>query len=260
MPKDSIENGSYKMKEFTDQGNLDGNPPVPPFKRIQEEADLMGDDKKRTDATNKEKMLLGKKDKAGVDLTNEQNNFFLVDILDYKELEELNATYIMIARFQSVNNDSDVGPSYDSHFVNEVNDSQMSLINDMFAKHDHEQYYLKQTETIKPAYDDQINSNIIIDNPDVEGNNENDTQDNNAHDQTKVEFKLLAWNVHVEAEKRNKKCKIFKEENGFLKIELEKYKEMVQIFKSKPEFKHHYMKVYNEALNREKKLKDQLQT
>ncbi|GKB92566.1 putative ribonuclease H-like domain-containing protein [Tanacetum coccineum] len=50
MRKDSIENGPYKMKEITDQGNPDGNPLVPPFKRIQEEAYLNGDDKKMFEA------------------------------------------------------------------------------------------------------------------------------------------------------------------------------------------------------------------
>ncbi|GJX23321.1 hypothetical protein Tco_0227766 [Tanacetum coccineum] len=294
MLKDSIKNGPYKMKEITDQGNPDGNPLVPPFKRIQEEADLMvmtrkgastnddpiesltsammllekdghvnvqskdvgnvgrntgrvignsrnvgfGQQVNGSNATvqrvpgisansgnvpsvqyaaNKEQMLLAKKDEAGINLTYEQNNLLLADVPDYEELEELNATYIMIARFQSINNDSDAGPSYDSQFANEVNDSQISLINDMFAKHDHEECYMKQTEAIKPTYDDQIDSNIIFDSPDVEGNSENDTQDKNAHDQTKAEFKLFARNVHLEAEKKNKKCKVFKEENGFLK-------------------------------------------
>ncbi|GJV48799.1 hypothetical protein Tco_1439011 [Tanacetum coccineum] len=38
--KNSIENDPYQMKEIEDHGNLDGHPPIPPFKRIQEEADL----------------------------------------------------------------------------------------------------------------------------------------------------------------------------------------------------------------------------
>nr|GEZ99550.1 hypothetical protein [Tanacetum cinerariifolium] len=50
MLKDSIENGPYQMKEIEDQGNPDGNPRVPPFKRIQEEAYLMGNYKKRVEA------------------------------------------------------------------------------------------------------------------------------------------------------------------------------------------------------------------
>ncbi|GKC51968.1 hypothetical protein Tco_1074713 [Tanacetum coccineum] len=47
MLKDSIENGPYKLKEITDHGNPDDNPPVPPFQRIKKEADFTGDDKKR---------------------------------------------------------------------------------------------------------------------------------------------------------------------------------------------------------------------
>ncbi|GJZ84589.1 hypothetical protein Tco_0649928 [Tanacetum coccineum] len=102
----------------------------------------------------------------------------LANVPDYKELEELNATCIMMARLQSINNDSNAGPSYDSDYANEINDSQMM------------------------------------------GNSENDTQDNNARDQTKVEFELLVRNVHLEAEKTNKMCKVFKKENDLLKIEL----------------------------------------
>ncbi|GKE05672.1 hypothetical protein Tco_1397690, partial [Tanacetum coccineum] len=37
-----------------------------------------------------------------------------------KELEELNATCITMARIQMVNNDANVGPSYDSKFENEA--------------------------------------------------------------------------------------------------------------------------------------------
>ncbi|GJV59857.1 hypothetical protein Tco_1465957 [Tanacetum coccineum] len=48
--KDSIENGPYQMKEIEDQGNSNGNPRVPPFKRIQEEAYHMGNDKKQFEA------------------------------------------------------------------------------------------------------------------------------------------------------------------------------------------------------------------
>nr|GFD28023.1 hypothetical protein [Tanacetum cinerariifolium] len=38
------------MKTIMDQRNLTGNPPVPPFERDQEEADLTGDDKKHFEA------------------------------------------------------------------------------------------------------------------------------------------------------------------------------------------------------------------
>ncbi|GKD61852.1 hypothetical protein Tco_1299361 [Tanacetum coccineum] len=60
----------------------------------------------------------------------------------------------------------------------------------MFTKRDHEQCYHEQTDSIKPTYDDdQIDSNIIRDDPHVEVNSEND-KDNNVHDQKNVEFEL----------------------------------------------------------------------
>ncbi|GKB69526.1 hypothetical protein Tco_0930938 [Tanacetum coccineum] len=75
----------------------------------------------------------------------------------------------MMAWLQCINNDSDVKPSYDLDFTNEVNDSQTSFINDMFPKGDHEECYPEQTEAIKPTYDDdQIDSNIVFDDLDVE--------------------------------------------------------------------------------------------
>ncbi|GKA99767.1 hypothetical protein Tco_0827761 [Tanacetum coccineum] len=67
----------------------------------------------------KEQMLLAKKDLAEIDLSNEENDFLLADVPNSKELEELNTTYIMMARLQSVNNDSEAGSSYDSDFANE---------------------------------------------------------------------------------------------------------------------------------------------
>ncbi|GJU33354.1 hypothetical protein Tco_1176943 [Tanacetum coccineum] len=124
-----------------------------------------------------------------------ENDFLLVDVPDSEELEELNETCIMMARLQSVNNDTNAGPFYDSDFAKVVNDSQTSFINDMFAKGDHEQFYLEQAEYIKATYDDdQIDSKIIFDDPDVK-------------------------NVQLEAEKTNKINKVVKEqgyENPYL--------------------------------------------
>ncbi|GJV38996.1 hypothetical protein Tco_1417436 [Tanacetum coccineum] len=50
MLKDSINNDPYQMKEMTDPGNLTGTPKVQPFKRMQKEKDLKGDDKLRFEA------------------------------------------------------------------------------------------------------------------------------------------------------------------------------------------------------------------
>ncbi|GJW59026.1 hypothetical protein Tco_0105757 [Tanacetum coccineum] len=47
-----LKKGSYVQWSSYNYGKkeYDGNPPIPPFKRIQEEADLKGDDKKRFEA------------------------------------------------------------------------------------------------------------------------------------------------------------------------------------------------------------------
>ncbi|GJS92617.1 hypothetical protein Tco_0799585 [Tanacetum coccineum] len=147
--------------------------------------------------------VAAKKDETGVDLNKKENDFLLANIHDTEELEELNATCIMMATPQSVNKDFRAGLSYDSDFAHEVHDSQTSFISDMFAKCDHEQYYLEQTRAIKPTYDDdQIDGNIIFDDPDVEGNSENEEQDNNGHDQKNVKFKLLIGNVNLKLRKQ----------------------------------------------------------
>ncbi|GJZ74464.1 hypothetical protein Tco_0638610 [Tanacetum coccineum] len=137
----------------------------------------------------KEEMLLAKKDEAGIDLNDGENDLLLADIPDEEVLEELNATCIMTERIQTINNDSEAGPSYDSDIANEVHDSQKSFINDMFAKY-------------------------------VVGNSENDEQDNNVHDHKTADFELFIRNVQIESEKTNKISKAVKEENDLLKTKL----------------------------------------
>nr|GEW33277.1 hypothetical protein [Tanacetum cinerariifolium] len=183
-------------------------------------------------------MLLAKKDEVGIDSNNKENDFLLADNPNEEVLEELNATCIMMEQLQSVNNDSKARPSYNLDFVNEVNDSQTIFIDYMFTKSDHEQCYPKRTKNIKPTYhDDQSDSNIIFDDPNVEGNSENNEQDNNVHDQKNVEFELLIKNVQLEGEKTNKISKTIKKENDLLKTKLEKYKARVHVFENKPENK-----------------------
>ncbi|GKD64931.1 hypothetical protein Tco_1307039, partial [Tanacetum coccineum] len=162
-----------------------------------------------------------KKDEARITLTKEENDFLLAEVDGEKELKELNASCIMMVRIQTVDKNSDAELSYDSDLANEVHDSQMSFINDIFSKSDHAQY--------------------------MEGNSGNDEQDNNVHDQKNAEFVLLIRNVQLEAEKTNKAIKDVKEENALLQKELEKYKEQVRVLETKPENKYDYMKAYNEA-------------
>ncbi|GKB67892.1 hypothetical protein Tco_0929304 [Tanacetum coccineum] len=129
MLKDSIENGPYQMKEIEDQGNPDGNPRVPPFKRIQEEAYLMGNDKKqfKADIDAMNAVLLGipndiynsvdacktaramwqhvKRLMQGTDLSKQEQTLRLLDEFDkFKEMpgESIESYYL---RFSKIMND-----------------------------------------------------------------------------------------------------------------------------------------------------------
>nr|GEW11256.1 integrase, catalytic region, zinc finger, CCHC-type, peptidase aspartic, catalytic [Tanacetum cinerariifolium] len=62
-------------------------------------------------------MLLAKKDKDGVILSNKQNDFILADDAQMEEIEELSANICMMARIQQANTDYDEEPSYDSTFI-----------------------------------------------------------------------------------------------------------------------------------------------
>nr|GEY83421.1 retrovirus-related Pol polyprotein from transposon TNT 1-94 [Tanacetum cinerariifolium] len=62
-------------------------------------------------------MLLAKQDEAGVNLTDEQNDFLFADASQMEEIKELSANICLMARIQPVNIDSEVGPSYISAFL-----------------------------------------------------------------------------------------------------------------------------------------------
>ncbi|GKD84600.1 gag-pol polyprotein [Tanacetum coccineum] len=64
-----------------------------------------------------EQMLLVKQDEAEVILTDEQNDFLFADASRMGEIEELSANICLMARIQLADNNSDVGPSYDSAFI-----------------------------------------------------------------------------------------------------------------------------------------------
>ncbi|GKD89885.1 ribonuclease H-like domain-containing protein, partial [Tanacetum coccineum] len=86
-----------------------------------------------------EQMLLANQDKAGVILTDEQNDFLFVDASRIEELEESSANICLMARIQPVKLDSDKGPSYDSAFLSEVQTTSTSYVNPLFAKDNQEQ-------------------------------------------------------------------------------------------------------------------------
>ncbi|GJT39960.1 hypothetical protein Tco_0939825 [Tanacetum coccineum] len=98
-------------------------------------------------------------------------------------IKELSAKICMMARIQQANTDSDEGPSYDSAFISEVQTPSPSFMNPLFSKSDHEQTYHEQHKIINSTNDDdQINSDIIFDDPNVEVNDGSIEHDENAHD------------------------------------------------------------------------------
>ncbi|GKB69732.1 retrovirus-related pol polyprotein from transposon TNT 1-94 [Tanacetum coccineum] len=142
----------------------------------------------------REQMLLAMKDEAGSNLKDEEHDFMLDNSYGDKTLEELTAVVIMMARIQSANYNAASELSYDAKAVSEVNASTRV----------HEQVNHVQRKTvIHTSDDDQIDSNIIFDDPYVENNGGTSEHDSTAHDEYH-DIKMLAYNVQREAE--NQKC------------------------------------------------------
>ncbi|GJW37691.1 hypothetical protein Tco_0060611 [Tanacetum coccineum] len=99
-------------------------------------------------------------DKAEVNLDTEENDFMLMNTYGDDQLEELNASVIMMALIQPTDNKFDVELTYDAEIIN------------------------KKLETIKrTSVDDQIDIDIIFDDPYVEDNSGQVKHDQDAHDQ-----------------------------------------------------------------------------
>ncbi|GJY67539.1 hypothetical protein Tco_0469777 [Tanacetum coccineum] len=140
-----------------------------------------------------EQMLLAKQDEAGVILTDEQNDFLFVDASRMEEIEELSANICLMARIQPADNTSDVGPSYDSAFISEVQSSSNT--------ENEEQMYPTHTKIINSTIgDDQIDSDIIFDSPNGNVNSGSIEKDTHVPDLCVLE--QLARNAYQEAEKQ----------------------------------------------------------
>ncbi|GKB35588.1 hypothetical protein Tco_0880530 [Tanacetum coccineum] len=127
-------------------------------------------------------------------------------------LEELTAAVIMMARIQPSDNNDVIEPNYDEKVVSEVNASHKMIPKGV---HEHK-YHGKRKTVVNTSDDDQIDSNIIFDDPYVENNGGSAEHDSNAHDQYH-DVKIIAYNVQREA--KNKKR---------LNNELKKQKELLQ--------------------------------
>ncbi|GJR00612.1 hypothetical protein Tco_0523596 [Tanacetum coccineum] len=127
-------------------------------------------------------MLLAKQDETRVILTDEHNDFLSADASRMEEIEELR-------------------PSYDSAFLSKVQTPSTNYVNPLFAKDKQEQKYLKQPKIISNTIgDDQIDSNIIFDEPNEDVNSGSVEYDNNV--QESYELEKLARNAFKEAEKQ----------------------------------------------------------
>ncbi|GJZ97937.1 retrovirus-related pol polyprotein from transposon TNT 1-94 [Tanacetum coccineum] len=178
-----------------------------------------------------EQMLLAKHDEAEVILTDEHNDFLFVDASRIEEIEELSANICLMAIIQPANNNSVAGPIYDSAFVSEVQSPSTSNINPLIADNQ-EQKCLNQPKIINSIIgDDQIDSNIIFDEPNGNVNSGSVEDDNNVHDSYALE--QLARNAYKEAEKQQIFAKKVQQQNTMLTNQLELYKEKSQFIRDR---------------------------
>ncbi|GKB13625.1 hypothetical protein Tco_0847548 [Tanacetum coccineum] len=101
-----------------------------------------------------EQMLLAKQDEIGATLTDEHNDFLVVDVTRMEDFEELSANICLRARIQPANIDSDAGPSYGFAFLSGVQKSYTSYVNSLFTIDNQEQKYLKQPKIINDTIGD----------------------------------------------------------------------------------------------------------
>ncbi|GJW17447.1 hypothetical protein Tco_0024883 [Tanacetum coccineum] len=171
-------------------------------------------------------MLLAMKDEAGGNLDEEENDFMLDNAYGDDTLEELNAAIIMMTRIQTTDGKANAEPKYDAKAISEVNVLQINLISGMRSKGVHEHTNHEKLKTvINTSDDDQIDSNIIFDDPYVENNGGTDEHDSNAHDHSS-DIESLIYN------------------------KLETCKERVKTLENKPVQSLNYKEAY-EALERE---------
>ncbi|GKF09519.1 hypothetical protein Tco_0043743 [Tanacetum coccineum] len=135
-------------------------------------------------------MLLAMKDEARSNLKDEENDLMLDNSFGDDILEELTTVIIMMARIQPADDNANSKSSYDAKAISEVNASNKV----------HEQVnHMKRKTIIHTSDDDQIDSNIILDDRYVENNGGTSEHDLNAHDEYH-NIQMLAYNVQSEAE------------------------------------------------------------
>ncbi|GJX53487.1 hypothetical protein Tco_0281856, partial [Tanacetum coccineum] len=184
----------------------------------------------------REKMLLAMKDEAGSILKDEENDFLLDNSYEDDTMEELTAAVMLMAQIQPADGNTLTVPSYDAKVVSEVNAS--SKVHEQMS-------HVKRKTIIQTSDDDQIDSNIIFDDPYVEHNGVTSDDDSNAHDKYH-EIQMLAYNVQKEAENKKRLNNELKKQKMLLQKELETCKDQVKTFESKTIQFSKYKETYEE--------------
>ncbi|GJS83923.1 hypothetical protein Tco_0750464 [Tanacetum coccineum] len=125
----------------------------------------------RTEFTPRKENVQSMKDKARSNLNNEEDDFMLDTSYSEETMEELTVAVMLMAQIQPADGNAETVPSYDEKAVNEVNAS--SKVHDQIS-------HAKRKTIIHTSDDDQIDSNIIFDDPFVENNGGTSEHDSNA--------------------------------------------------------------------------------
>nr|GEY30703.1 hypothetical protein [Tanacetum cinerariifolium] len=181
-------------------------------------------------------MLIAMKDEAERNLNNEENDFTLNTSYSVETMEELTAAVMLMAQKQLADGNTETVPSYDAKAVSEVNAS--SKVHDQMS-------YSKCKTIIYTFDDDQVDSNIIFDDPFVENNGDTSEHDSNAHDEY-TNIQMLAYNAQREAKNRKRLKNELKKQKILLQKELETCKDRVKMFKSKTFQCSKYKETYEE--------------
>ncbi|GKD02111.1 hypothetical protein Tco_1177085, partial [Tanacetum coccineum] len=151
----------------------------------------------------------------GSNLNNEENDFMLDFSYGEETMEELTAAVMLMARIQPADDNTETVPSYDAKAVNEVN--ALSKVHEQVS-------HVKRKTIIQTSDDDQIDSNIIFDDPYVENNGGMYDHDSNAYNEYH-EIQKLAYNVKKEAKNQKRLNNELKKQKMLLQKELETCKD-----------------------------------
>ncbi|GJU51086.1 hypothetical protein Tco_1220641, partial [Tanacetum coccineum] len=128
-------------------------------------------------------------------------------------MEELTAAVMLMAQIQSADGNAKIVPSYDAKAASEVNASS--------KVHDQMRHEERKT-IIQTSDDDQIDSNIIFDDPYVENTGGTSDHESNDHDEYH-KIQMLAYDVQREAENQKRLNNELKKQKMLLQQELETF-------------------------------------